>query len=262
MRRNIVWIALVAIVVLGAAGWAWSEFARAGQPAFSREAVVAAIADPARDKGHRSADARRHPLELLVLSEVKRGDKVLELIPGAGYFTRLFSKIVGPEGRVHAVWPQQYARFSVGNVDALKALSGTPEFANISVAVQPTPEIAAPEPLDLIFTSQNYHDYPDEFMGKMDPMVLNRAAFRLLKPGGAFIVIDHIAEAGSGMRDTEKLHRIDPAIVRSQAESAGFQFDGETKVLNNPADPLDIEVFDPVIRGKTSQFAYRFVKPR
>lgn len=262
MRKTIGWIALVAVVVLGAAGWAWSEYARTGEPAFSREAIAAAIGDPAREKGHRDADARRHPLELLVLSEVKRGDKVLELIPGAGYFTRLFSKIVGPEGRVYAVWPRQYARFSVGNVEALTALSGMPEFANISVAVQPTPEIAAPEPLDLIFTSQNYHDYPDEFMGKMDPMVLNRAAFRLLKPGGAFIVIDHMAEAGSGMRDTEKLHRIDPATVRAQAESAGFRFDGETKVLNNPADPLNVAVFAPAVRGKTSQFAYRFVKPR
>lgn len=122
-------------------------------------------------------------------------------------------------------------------------------------------EIGEPEPLDLVFTSQNYHDYPDEFMGHMDPMILNRAAFKLLKPGGVFIVIDHMAQAGSGMRDTEAMHRIDPAIVRAQVESAGFRFDGESKVLLNPADPLNVKVFDPAVRGRTSKFAYRFVKP-
>jgi len=63
------------------------------------------------------------------------------------------------------------------------------------------------------------------------------------------------------MADTEKLHRIDPAIVRQQVEAAGFKFAGESKVLNNPADPLDIPVFDPRVRGHTSQFAYKFVKP-
>ena len=64
------------------------------------------------------------------------------------------------------------------------------------------------------------------------------------------------------MADTEKLHRIDPATVRQQVEAAGFEFAGESKVLNNPADPMDIPVFDKAIRGHTSQFAYKFVKPR
>ena len=63
------------------------------------------------------------------------------------------------------------------------------------------------------------------------------------------------------MRDTEGLHRIDPAAVRAQAEAAGFEFAGESDVLRNPADPLTIAVFDPAIRGRTSQFAYKFRKP-
>jgi predicted methyltransferase len=91
--------------------------------------------------------------------------------------------------------------------------------------------------------------------------VLNKAVFQILKPGGTYMIIDHMAVAGSGMRDTGTLHRIDPAIVRSQVEAAGFRFAGESKVLNNPADPLDIKVFDPAIRGHTSQFAFKFVKP-
>ena len=127
--------------------------------------------------------------------------------------------------------------------------------------MQPSTTLTAPEPLDVVFTSQNYHDYPDEFMGKTDPAVLNAAVFKLLKPGGTFLIIDHMAKPGTGLADTDTLHRIDPAIVRKEVEAAGFKFAGESKVLENPADPLDIPVFDKAIRGHTSQFAYKFVKP-
>jgi predicted methyltransferase len=85
--------------------------------------------------------------------------------------------------------------------------------------------------------------------------------FKRLKPGGVFMIIDHMAKPGRGLADTEELHRIDPALVREQAEAAGFKFAGESKVLENPRDPLDIPVFDKSIRGHTSQFAYKFVKP-
>lgn len=63
------------------------------------------------------------------------------------------------------------------------------------------------------------------------------------------------------MADTDTLHRIDPAIVRRQAEAAGFIVAGESRVLDNASDPLAIKVFDPSIRGHTSQFAYAFRKP-
>ena len=86
-------------------------------------------------------------------------------------------------------------------------------------------------------------------------------AFKLLKPGGTFMVIDHRSKAARGLADTDTLHRIDPAKVREIAEAAGFRFAGESKALENPADPLDIPVFDKSIRGHTSQFAYKFVKP-
>src|SRR5207244_12254681 len=113
----------------------------------------------------------------------------------------------------------------------------------------------------VVWTSQKYHDYPDKFMGKTDPSVLNNAVFKLLKPGGTYLIIGHGAKAGHGLADTDTLHRIDPAIVRKEVEAAGFRFAGESKVLDNPADPLDIAGFDKSIRGHTSQFAYKFVKP-
>ena len=84
-----------------------------------------------------------------------------------------------------------------------------------------------------VFTSQNYHDYPDKFMGPTDLEVLNKAVFAALKPGGVYIIVDHSAEAGSGLRDTDTVHRIDETTVKQQVVAAGFEYVGESDVLRN-----------------------------
>ena len=89
----------------------------------------------------------------------------------------------------------------------------------------------------------------------------NAAAFAALKPGGLYVILDHFAVAGAPVDTANSQHRIDPAIVRAEVEAAGFVFDGEGDALVNPDDPLTANVFDPSIRGRTSQFMLRFRKP-
>ncbi|MBV9881491.1 MAG: class I SAM-dependent methyltransferase [Sphingomonadaceae bacterium] len=264
MARNH-WIALALFASLAACGAHNGssneiEAAHIADPVAVPAYVRDALADPARAM-HQSTDARRHPAELIAFAGVKAGDHVLDLIPGDGYWTRIFSRIVGPEGRVYAVWPQAYANVAQGNVRTLQALSATPHYANVRVAVQPTGALTAPEPLDLVWTSQNYHDYADAFMDHVGPDMLNRAVFAMLKPGGTWFIVDHRAAPGAGMRDTERLHRIDPAEVRRQVEAAGFEYVGESRILANPEDDHQRTVFDPAIRGHTDQFVMRFRKP-
>jgi predicted methyltransferase len=223
-------------------------------------AVQKGVNDPAR-AADKSNDARRKVAQVMAFAEVKPGQKVVELIPGSGYFTRVFSAIVGSQGHVYTVWPNEYAKEDADDVAGSQKLAADPHYANVSVLTQPANQLSAPEPVDLVFTSQNYHDYPDKFMGKVDPAVLNKQVFDALKPGGLWVIIDHVAPAGSGMADTDTLHRIDPAIVKKQVEAAGFVFDGESNALRNPADPHTIKVFDKSIRGHTDQFIYRFRKP-
>jgi predicted methyltransferase len=160
------------------------------------------------------------------------------------------------------IWPNEYAKEAQPDPQKNRELARQPGYSNITVIEQPGAAFATPEPVDLVFTVQNYHDYPDKFMGRIDPMVFNRAVYKALKPGGVFLVVDHVAEAGSGMRDTDTLHRIDPAIVKQQVTAAGFVFEGESDVLRNPADDHRKVVFDKSIRGHTDQFVYRFLKPR
>ena len=225
-----------------------------------RPYLAAALADPSRN-ADRIADARRKPAEILAFAGVKPGDKVVDLIPGGGYFTRIFSKVVGPKGRVFAVWPNEYAAEAHPDPENSRKLAQTPGYGNIQVLAQPAAAFATPEPVDLVFTSQNYHDYPDRFMGPVDPVAFDRQVFKALKPGGEFLVVDHAAQAGAGLRDTDTLHRIDPAIVKRQVTSVGFVYEGESRALRNPADDHSKAVFDPSIRGHTDQFIYRFRKP-
>jgi predicted methyltransferase len=220
--------------------------------------LARALADPARN-AQRQADARRHPADLVALADLKPGQRILDLIPGDGYWTRIFSRMVGPKGRVYAVWPQAYAREATGNVAQLRDIAK--QYGNVTVQVQPGPLLASPELLDVVWTSDNYHDYNDKFMGRPGSLAFARSAYRVLKPGGLFIVIDHAAAAGHGLGDTETMHRIERAQVIREANAAGFRLVGESNALRNPRDPMNIAVFDPKIRFHTSQFALKFRKP-
>ena len=222
--------------------------------------VTRAIDDPAR-AADRKDDARRQVAEVMAFTGVKPGDKVVELDPGSGYWTRVFSRIVGPDGHVYTVWPNETAKFSAKSLANWQGLVKD-TYTNVSLLKQPAAQLSVPKHVDIVFTSQNYHDYHDPFMGPVDMQKFDKQVYDALKPGGVFIVIDHIAAAGSGTSDTNTLHRIDPAVVKQEVESAGFVFDGSSDALVNPKDPLDIKVFDPSIRGHTSQFIYRFRKPR
>jgi len=223
-------------------------------------ALTKALDDPARAED-KADDAQRRIAEVMRFAGVAPGQSVLELAPGSGYWTRVFSALVGPQGHVYTVWPDEMAKFSAESMANWQKLAAKPHYANVSVLAQPAAKLASPQPVDLVFTAQNYHDLHDPFMGSLDIAAFNRRVFDALKPGGVFVVIDHAAPAGSGLADTDTLHRIDPATVKQEVEAAGFVFDGESDALRNPADPRDIKVFDKSIRGHTDQFIYRFRKP-
>ncbi len=253
MRISILLFSLCA-PALSFTAQAQSTTASAGSvPAY----VTAAINDPAR-QADKADDARREMSAVMTFTGVKPGDTVVELSPGSGYWTRVFSRIVGADGHVYTIWPKQMMKYSKKSLENWKKLAATPHYDNVSVLAQSAQTLKVPAKADIVFTSQNYHDYHN--MG-IDIAAFDRSVYETLKPGGVFIVIDHVAPAGSGTRDTDTLHRIDPAAVKKELEAAGFVFDGSSNALANPDDPHDIAVFDKSIRGHTDQFIYRFRKP-
>jgi len=222
--------------------------------------IAAALSDPSRPAADMVRDDNRHPGEVLSFAGVRPGAKVADLIPGGGYFTRILAKSVGPRGTVYAYVPDELTKLAKRE-PAVNAIARDPAYSNVKVILNTLPNFGAPEKLDLVFTAQNYHDMHDKFMGPADLSVVNRQVFKSLKPGGVFLVIDHSAEPGSGLRDTETLHRIDSAVVKSEVTAAGFIFEGESRVLKDPGDSRKVNIFDPSIRGKTDQFVYKFRKP-
>jgi predicted methyltransferase len=229
----------------------------------SPDAISAAIADASRPDTDKERDANRKPAETLAFAGVKSGDRVAELLPGGGYFTRLFSKVVGAGGHVYALVPAPSPNAPPDALDRaarVKAIAADPNYSNVSVVVEPFAQLKAPEPVDLVWTSQNYHDVHN-FPG-VDVTVFNQSVFDALKPGGTYLVLDHAAEPGSGVRDTATLHRIDPETVKKEVLAAGFVFVGGSDLLHQADDTHGVKVFDPSVRGKTDQFILKFRKPK
>jgi predicted methyltransferase len=225
--------------------------------------VDAAVSDPRRPEEQVKLDVTRKPGLSVLFSGAKAGDRIADLMSGNGYFTRILSDVVGPRGRVYAYLPvEQIAHCAPGEIVGTQEITRDPSYRNVILVTGPLADFRLPERLDLIWMSQSYHDLHDAFLGPPNVAVLNKAIFDALKPGGVFLVIDHIAEADSGLRDTETLHRIDPIRMKNEIEMAGFVLEAQSDVLRNTADDHKLAIFDPSIRGRTDQVLFRFRKPQ
>ncbi len=222
--------------------------------------IAAAVKDPGRPAADTARDATRHPAELVAFAGIKPGDSVADFVPGGGYFTRIFSRVVGIEGHVYAITPSELAEKMPKMPAAAMALSHDPSYSNVTPLVEPMAQTARGLKLDAVWTSDNYHDVYG-FFGAKSASAADAAIFAALKPGGVFIVIDHAGLPGSSDTAPTTLHRIDPATVKAQVEAAGFVLEAESPLLQNPADPHTDKVFAPSIKGHTDQFVFKFRKP-
>ncbi len=251
--RSLIFLAAAGAVLALAAPAA--QTLAAGAPAY----IAAAVSNASRPAADTARDPERKPAQVLAFAGVKPGDKVGEFIPGGGYYTRLLSGIVGAKGHVYALWPEGLAKARPQMVDASRAIG-----PNVSVATYGEGALPIPEKLDVIWTTENYHDFHNAPPGapKPDMAAFNKAVFDALKPGGTYLIEDHAAAANAGPDATSKLHRINPAQVKSEVEAAGFKLAASSGILKNPADPHTAPVFDASIRGHTDKLLFRFVKPK
>lgn len=202
-------------------------------------------------------DASRKPIEILKFAQIKNGQKIVDYVPGTGYFTRIFSNAIGEKGSVTALTPQIFIdTFAKGIIPQYANEGG---FKNINSIASNDDNLNIPKDIDVFFTAQNYHDIRI-YLKEGTTNKLNKAVYDALKTGGYYIIIDHSGKANLDEEGIKKLHRIDMNTIIKEVEAVGFKLDSKSEILRNPNDDLSLNVFDPNIRGKTDQFILRFKK--
>jgi predicted methyltransferase len=244
MKNHLMGTALAGLMLLAAPAFAQAPSA----------AITAAVADAGRPDADKANDANRKPADMLAFAGVAPGMKVAELNPGAGYFTRIFAKTVGANGKVYTYAPPPR------NPPPAGAVPISQTYTNVSPIQGVTADFAVPEPVDVVWTSRNYHDFRNA-LGDQGIVAFNRKVFAALKPGGTYIVLDHAAAEDAPADVGSKLHRIKESTVRADVEAAGFRFVGGSNAVRYASDDKTKPVFEGDVRGRTDQFVLKFQKP-
>ena len=224
--------------------------------------ITAAVAAAERIDKDRERDVRDHPAELMNFAGIKPGMKIADVFGGAGYWTELMARAVGPEGHVQLVNNSPYFAF------AGKDLTARFEGNRLPNADQITVETCnlklGSETYDMIVIFMSYHDlyYVDEKDGWP---AINASGFldqlhAALKPDGHLLIVDHAAVAGSGNTAAQNLHRIDEEFAKQDIASHGFKLEKTWDGYRNPGDDLAKLVFDPAVRGKTDRFTHLYTR--
>ncbi|HEX7110866.1 MAG TPA: methyltransferase [Mizugakiibacter sp.] len=222
----------------------------------------AAVANPARSAADCERDALDKPAEVLALAGIKPGMTVADIFGGGGYYSELASYVVGPKGKVLLANNAPYDKFLAKEFEPRLAHGRLPNVEHVTI--DPAAFGIAPASVDVAMIIKSYHDlyYIDPKGGwpAIDAGRFLDQVHAALKPGGTFLIVDHVARAGSGKADAQTLHRIDPAFAKRDIESHGFELVKTWDGLRNPADDHVKTVFDKAIRGHTDRFVQVYRK--
>jgi len=226
--------------------------------------IAAAVAAPDRSPDNVKLDESRKPGEVLSFLGLRPGMRVADPFGGNFYWAEITGRAVGPSGHVTVWAPKQF--YTQKTYDTYQGVQA--KLPNVWLRMSPmeAPDIP-PGKYDFMLINLDYHDVYWESakrgIPRMDPDEWLKTIYAAMKPGAIVGVIDHVANPNSDTRATvDKLHRIDPDVVKADFKRAGFQLVATSDLLRNPADDHTLLVFDPNIRGKTDRFIFKFRKPR
>jgi predicted methyltransferase len=234
------------------------------QAATPATALSTAVSSAGRTPDNIKLDESRKPAEVLAFLGLRSGMKVLDPFGTNKYWAEITAPVVGPRGHVTVWQPTQFL--------TEKNRRPFEEFAakqgNVSLITSPfeAPDLGQ-KAFDFALINLDYHDVYWENaklkVVRMDPNAWLKTLYAAMKPGATIGVIDHVASPNADTRATvEKLHRIDPNVLKADFKRAGFVLVGSSDILRNPADDHSLLVFDPKIRGKTDRVLLKFKKPR
>ena len=222
--------------------------------------VNAALAAEARPEADRDRDRNRRPLQTLKFFGLEDDMRVLELIPGGGWYTRVLAPVLAENGQLYV---------SIGTGRISDGVLKEPGFEKVEV-VETTSNIRR-EPgarfysldafefglsdLDMVVTFRNLHNFDPEAR-----KILNDAVFESLKSGGLYGVVDHTMRHMEPA-NPENRRRIDPVLVIKEMLDAGFEFVDYSDLHYRADDELEYEVGRRSVSGNTDRFTFLFRKP-
>ena len=222
--------------------------------------VAAALADESRPAADQARDKNRKPLDTLNFFGLKDDMRVLELIPGGGWYTRLLGPVLAENGKL-------YVALRTDTVSE-KVLS-QPGFEQVEV-LDTTANVHRPDgsryytvddfefgvsELDMVVTFRNVHNFSAD--GRR---VINEQVLAALKPGGLYGVIDHTARHMEPANH-ENRRRVDPVMIIKEMLDLGFEFVGYSDLHYRADDELEYEVGRRSVSGNTDRFTLLFRKP-
>ena len=228
------------------------------------DAAAAVANTAARTPDNVKLDEGRKPAEVLGFFKLEPGMQVIDMFGANKYWAEIIAPSVGPTGSV-VVWnPTQFLN-DKRRADFAAFAAKQPNVVLISSRFE--------EPLigtnryDFAIMNLDYHDVywesTERKISRMEPQAWLKRLYDAMRPGAVIGIIDHVAAPGGDTREVvEKLHRIDPEVVKADFAKAGFVLEESSDLLRNPADDHSLLVFDEKIRGKTDRFMYRFRKPQ
>lgn len=235
----------------------------AGHATDSTPDIASAISAPGRPAEAVAMDESRKPAAILSFLGLKPGMQAADLVSGTGYWAEIMARVVGLKGHVIAYQPDQFYNDSDGAAIWNGLLSRE---KNVTMTRYPFEKFAAPAAsIDFAISNLNYHDQYWESakykIARSEPAEYVAALYAAMKPGGIVGIIDHVGLPGDTREIVNRVHRIDPAVVKADFEKAGFVLEATSDILRNPDDDHSKLVFDPAVRGKTDRFVFKFRKP-
>ena len=224
------------------------------------EKVNAAIAAEARPEADRERDRNRRPLETLEFFGLEDDMRVIELLPGGGWYTRILAPVLAENGML-------YVAMGTGRVE--EGVLTEPGFENVEVIATDANLRREPgaryysadefeldvDAVDMVLTFRNVHTFDEAGRARM-----HAAAFAALKSGGVYGVVDHTKRHMEP--DTpENRRRIDPVLTIKEAQAAGFEFVDYSTLHYRADDELEYEVGRRSVSGNTDRFTFLFRKP-
>lgn len=224
-----------------------------------RPALEAAMASDIRSPEEKARDANRKPIETLEFFGLEPGMRVLELIPGGGWYTKLLAPALADDGELFvAIGTTGVEQLvSDGVIDDVNVLQIDGEFVRAEGERRfrfDGLHIPA-EDIDLALTFRNLHNMTEE--GRRG---VNAEVFRVLRSGGLYGVVDHTRRH---MQDdnSENWRRMDPVQMIKELEAVGFEFVDYSTLHYRPDDELMYEVGRHSVTGNTDRFTLLFRKP-